>query len=67
MMQQHLGGKSLALEVLADPFRFKVDIELSQLGSLLFIASEYKDLFILQSILKSIWAAYRGERQRFFI
>ena len=35
--------------------------------SVLFIASQYKDLFILQSILKSMWAAwFQREKTTFF-
>ena len=39
-------------QVFADLFRFKIDMELSQLGFLSSIASEFENWFIHQSILK---------------
>ena len=56
-------------QVLANLFRFKMDIELSQLGRFFSsMAREFKNLFIYQTSLKhNERYDFRGKRMAFFI
>ena len=55
-------------QVLANLFRFKINIELSQLGFFSSMASEFKNLFIHQTSLKHNGRYdFRGKRMAFFI
>ena len=58
----------LAQVSVVDLFRFKINIKLSQVEFLSFIASDFKNLFINQIILKPNGSYdFREKRMEFFI